>query len=101
MNELKVCDSKYSNGDRGYRTVFIGPEHGAYAAFHPIPGMGLGYNDQKIIEVQDILRAVADGKPAQPDFSFGDKISVTVAAIERSIAERRWVETSEIHAESP
>ncbi len=95
MNELQFYDTGLANGDRGYRTIYAGPGHGAYGAFHPIPGIGLGYNDQKIIEAQDILVAVSSGTPVQPDFEFGHKVSVAVAAVEKSIAEHRWVEIGE------
>lgn len=95
MNELQFYDASLANGDRGYRTIYAGPDHGAYSAFHPIPGIGLGYNDQKIIEAQDILAAVCAGTPVQPDFEFGHKISIAVAAVEKSIAEHRWIDTAE------
>ena len=42
----------------------------AFAAFHPVSGLGLGYNDFKAMEARDFLVAVAEGKPAYPDFRW-------------------------------
>jgi hypothetical protein len=47
MNELNLYRHTDRPGDRGYKTLFLAPEYPGYAAFHPIPGNALGYNDQK------------------------------------------------------
>ena len=53
-------------GERGYKTLFLAPEYPGYAAFHPIPGNALGYNDQKIIEARELICAIVEGRPAEP-----------------------------------
>jgi predicted dehydrogenase len=96
MNELKLYRHGDPPAERGYKTVYIGPEHPGYAAFHPLPGVGLGYNDQKIIEARDLIVAVAEGRPLEPDFAFGHKISQVIDAVLTSVEERRWVRVDEI-----
>ena len=95
MNELQLYRHTDPAAERGYKTVYIGPEHPGYAAFHPIPGVGLGYNDQKIIEARELICAIAEGRPAEPDFAFGHQITQTIDAVLKSIEERRWVRTDE------
>ncbi len=96
MNELRLYRHTEPRAERGYKTIYIGPDHPGYAAFHPIPGMGLGYNDQKIIEARDLIVAVANNAPAEPDFVFGHRIALAQDAVIRSIQERRWVQLAEI-----
>ncbi|MGH6913737.1 MAG: Gfo/Idh/MocA family protein [Geminicoccales bacterium] len=96
MNELLLYRHTEPSAERGYKTIFIGPDHPGYGAFHPIPGIGLGYNDQKIIEAREILAAVAEGRPAEPDFAFGHEVTRTIDAVLRSIEERRWVRLDEV-----
>jgi predicted dehydrogenase len=96
MNELNLYRHGDPPAERGYKTVYIGPEHPGYAAFHPIPGIGLGYNDQKIIEARELICAVAERRPAEPDFAFGHKITQAIDAVQKSIADRRWVRIDEV-----
>jgi predicted dehydrogenase len=96
MNELKLYRHGDPPAERGYKTVYLAPEHPNYGAFHPIAGNALGYNDQKIIEARELICALAEGRPAEPDFAFGHKITQTIDAVLRSIEERRWVRVEEI-----
>lgn len=96
MNELQFYRAGDPPGERGYKTILTGPAHKWYGGFHPIAGIGLGYNDQKIIEARDLLVAVAGGEKAEPDFRFGYRVDRIVDAVEISAAERRWVSVDEI-----
>ena len=98
MNELRLYRFTDRRAEQGYKTIFIGPDHPGYAGFHPIAGMGLGYNDLKIIEARDVVAKVAGAEPfgVIPDFAFGHKISRAIDAVERSVAEHRWVRVDEI-----
>lgn len=96
MNELQFYRAGEPSGERGYKTILTGPDHKWYGGFHPIAGIGLGYNDQKIIEARDLLVAVATGAKAEPDFRFGYRVDRIVDAVELSAAERRWVSVGEI-----
>jgi predicted dehydrogenase len=96
MNELRLYRHAEPSAERGYKTIYIGPDHPGYGAFHPIPGIGLGYNDQKIIEAREIVAAVAERRPAEPDFAFGHEVTRAIDAVLRSIEQRRWVRLDEV-----
>lgn len=96
MNEVQLYRHTDPPAERGYKTVFIGPEHPNYGAFFPIAGIGLGYNDQKIVEAHDLVVAIATGKKAFPDFRFGLEVNRVVDAVLKSVEERRWVRIAEI-----
>jgi predicted dehydrogenase len=96
MNELNLYRHTDPAGERGYKTLFLAPEFPGYAPFHPIPGNALGYNDQKIIEARELICAIAEGRPAEPDFRFGHEITRVIDAVLRSTEERRWVRIDEI-----
>ena len=96
MNELQFYRQGEPARERGYKTILTGPEHRWYAGFHPIAGIGLGYNDQKIIEARDLLVAVATGQKASPDFRFGYRVDRIVDPGLKSVDEHRWVTVDEI-----
>jgi predicted dehydrogenase len=81
---------------RGFTQVQMGPTDPGYAALLPIPGIGLGYNDHKAIEAREMITAVAEGRPAYPDFAFGYRVQRVVEACLRSHRARAWVKPGEI-----
>lgn len=91
MSELQLYKSEAPEGRRGFRTLLMGPEHPDYAAFSPAPGHGLGYNDQKIIEIRDLVEGIVTGTPLYPDFREAWRVNRIIDAIETSHAERRWM----------
>ena len=90
MNELNLYLTSDKDSKRGYRKIYNHPNHRWYKNFHPIAGIGLGYNDQKIIEVRELIEAIAEKRPAYPDFRFGWKVNKIVDAVEKSVIEKRW-----------
>jgi predicted dehydrogenase len=91
FNELRVYRNEDSAGRRGFRTILAGPEHTDYRPFCPAPGHGLGINDLKVIETRNLLRAVATGERAQPDFHEGARVQYVMDMFERSSTEGAWV----------
>ncbi|MDR9795084.1 Gfo/Idh/MocA family oxidoreductase [Aeribacillus pallidus] len=91
MNEVKVYFTSDNSADRGFRTVFLGPEHKGYSAFYPAAGIAIGYNDMKVLEAHELLSAVSKGTPYICDFEFGAKIDQTVSAILESAAKQNWI----------
>lgn len=92
MNEIKVYRSIGKSRDRGFSVVPIGPDHKGYSAFYPNAGVGIGYADLKIIEVDELFRAVTSGTPVEADFEFGYKVDCVVDAVLRSAAEKAWID---------
>lgn len=91
MSELKLYQQEGPRGRRGFRTLLIGPEHPDYADFCPAPGHGLGYNDQKIIEIRDLIEGLAGRQPLSPDFRQARRVNALIDAIERSHHDSGWV----------
>ena len=91
FNELRVYRNEDSAGRRGFRTILAGPEHTDYRPFCPAPGHGLGINDLKVIETRNLLRAVATGERAQPDFHEGARVQYVMDMFEHSSTEGAWV----------
>jgi predicted dehydrogenase len=91
FNELRVYRNDDPAGRRGFRTVLAGPEHPDYRSFCPAPGHQLGINDLKVIETRNLLRAVAAGERAQPDFHEGARVQYVMDMFERSSAQSSWV----------
>ena len=61
MNELQLYVNEGPAGEQGFRTILTGPAHPPYAGFTPAPGHQLGFNDLKVIEAAELLRAIAGG----------------------------------------
>jgi predicted dehydrogenase len=96
LNELKVYFSTDPAGRHGFRTIYAGPEHPYYKSFWPVAGMGLGFEDAKVIEVYELLLGLAEDRPIYPDFYAGWKVCQIIDAVLRSAKERQWVDVSEI-----
>ena len=99
MNEIKLYRHTDPDREKGYKTVYIGPEHPGYKSFFGLAGIGLGYNDQKIIEAHDLITAVALKQPVQPDVRFAYEVNKIIDAAEASCQEHRWVQVSEFDSE--
>jgi predicted dehydrogenase len=95
LNELWVGstdDDARLYGLRRVRTEH--PSHPETAGWWPI-GQGVGYDASLINQVAD-LAATWEARNWSPDFSVGAQVAAVCAAMERSVADRRWVSVSEI-----
>jgi predicted dehydrogenase len=99
MNEIQLYRDSDPQREKGYKTIYIGPEHPGYRAFFGLAGIGLGYNDQKIIEAHDLVTAVALGQPIQPDVRFAYQVNKVIDAVDLSCQEQRWVRVNEFDSE--
>jgi predicted dehydrogenase len=92
MNELQLYQTAGAAGTQGFRTILAAPDHPPYDKFIPAPGHGLGFNDLKVIECREILRAIA-GEPARLiDFDAGLGIERAVHAAARAHETGSWTE---------
>jgi predicted dehydrogenase len=71
--------------------VHVGPGAGEYAAFQPGAANAMSYDDLKVIEAQDFLRSIADGRPSGATVDDAVRAAEAVDALERSAGERAWV----------
>lgn len=80
MNELWV----HRSGDAGFTRHLTGPDQPDYAAFCPAPGHGFGFNEQKVVECRDLIRAIGGGAPCTPGFADGLQIERIIHAMATS-----------------
>lgn len=91
MAELKVYYHNEPSSRQGFKTILAGPEHPDYAPFCVSAGHGFGFNDQKTIEVKNLIQGIANDTTMWPDFREGYKTSVVLDAIAQSVAMSSWV----------
>lgn len=96
MAELKLFLQDDPVSRQGFRTLLAGPAHPEYGAFCQGAGHGIGFNDQKTIEVRDLIDGIAADAPMWPDFEEGWKVSRILDAIALSYQESRWVQVTDI-----
>ena len=92
MNEFELYQAGGSVTEHGFRRVLTAPAHAPYGQFIPAPGHGLGFNDLKIIECHELIRAIAGDPFSAIDFKQGLRIEQTVHAMARSFEQKAWVE---------
>jgi predicted dehydrogenase len=90
MNELNVMLADDPSELHGFRTVHMGPAHPYGENLWPIPGLGVGYIDVKIIECFSFVKAIMEGRPAQPSFRDGYQIARISDAILASGQSQKW-----------
>lgn len=96
MAELKLYLQNDPEGRQGFRTLLVGPAHPDYGSFCMGAGHGIGFNDQKTVEVRDLIDGIAADTPLWPDFEEGWKVSRILDAIALSHQDGRWVNVSDI-----
>jgi predicted dehydrogenase len=75
---------------RGFREVQMGPGHGDYGHFWPFAWSPLGIHELKVIEVHELLTALAADRDPQPGFEEGWRVSTVLDAVEESASTGKW-----------
>ncbi len=91
MAELQLYRHDDAKSRQGFKTILIGPEHPYYGAFCIGTGHGFGFNDQKTIEIGELINGIATDQPLWPDFTEGVRVSRVLEAIAHSAQERCWI----------
>lgn len=89
-DELQVMFADDPADARGFRTVYTGPAHPYGAGLWPIPGLGIGYSETKIVECHDFFAAIATGKQPSPNFADGLACELVADALLRSGETGLW-----------
>ncbi|GAA3407902.1 Gfo/Idh/MocA family protein [Paenibacillus hodogayensis] len=96
MNELQV----YFTGDdadvQGFRRVLATDPAHAYAEAWWPPGHTIGYEHTFIHEIVELLKSLQENRQPVPNFHDGVLCQAVLEAVERSIAEKRWVSIDEM-----
>lgn len=96
MNELQLSLAGGENASGGYVRVLSSPEHPFHLRFNPGPGIGLSYEDLKIIETFQFLTSIAEGKQSEPGFADSLEVAKVQAALQRSWQSGSWQEVRAI-----
>ncbi|QDJ12696.1 myo-inositol 2-dehydrogenase [Mergibacter septicus] len=92
MAELKLYLHDQNPSRQGFKTILTGPTHPDYQAFCISAGHGIGFNDQKTVEIRDLVCGILDNQPLYPDFLEGYKVSLILEAIAESAKQRCWID---------
>lgn len=90
MNQLLLCKGAAGGNTSGFTRIESGPSHSPYARFCPAPGHHLGFNDLKVIEVAELVQAIAGGANTGPDFREAYEVQKVVTSILESCKEHAW-----------
>ena len=88
MNELQLytVDGPHD----GFVTLQSGPAYPGHGHFNPGPGLGLGYDDLKVLETYHFLQSIAEGRQGEPGFNEALAVAGVLSAVERSWSSERW-----------
>jgi predicted dehydrogenase len=93
-DELQFFSTADPADRQGFRTILTGPAHPYGEALWPIPGLGIGYGETKIVECHDLMKAIAESAPVSPSFEDGYRIALISDAIAASADQGGWVEVA-------
>ena len=89
-DELQVAFASDPADRKGFRTVYTGPAHPYGEGLWPIPALGIGYGETKIIETYDFVKAIMEGGEVSPNFKDGYQINLIADALAASAQSRSW-----------
>jgi predicted dehydrogenase len=89
-DELQVMFADDPADARGFRTVYTGPAHPYGNGLWPIPGLGIGYSETKIVECYDFFSAIVKNRQPSPNFEDGLLTELVADALIRSGETGRW-----------
>ncbi|MFD0679704.1 MULTISPECIES: Gfo/Idh/MocA family protein [unclassified Paenibacillus] len=96
MNELQVYFTDDAEDVQGFRRVLAtDPAHAYMDAWWPA-GHTIGYEHTFVHEVVELMQALEEDRQPVPNFVDGVKCQEVLEAVDRSIAERRWVKIDEV-----
>jgi len=96
MNELQYYSTEDDEGLQGFRLIQVTePVHPYAGAWWPA-GHVIGYEHTFVHELYEFIEAIANDKPAIPDFYDGVKCSQVLEAVDLSIEENSWVEVDSL-----
>ena len=88
-DELQVMFADDPVNSRGFRTIYTGPAHPYGEGLWPIPALGIGYGETKIIECYDFCKAIMNGSQPSPNFEEALLIEKVADALIRSTRNSR------------
>ena len=96
MNELQFFSRSDPEGKQGFHTIQVGEGVHPYMSGWWPAGHIIGFGDTFVHEALEVIDAIAENRPASPSFRDGVACQQILAAVDLSIAERRWVRVKEL-----
>jgi predicted dehydrogenase len=93
-DELQVMFADDPADRRGFRTIYTGPAHPHGEGLWPIPALGIGYGETKIIECHLFISAIVEGRQPSPNFRDGYLNELVADAILHSAETRGWADVT-------
>ncbi len=90
MNELQLYLPSAAGQHDGFMRLVGGDRYPYHGNFNPGDGSGLGYEDMKVIEAYQFLKAVASGQPGAPSLADALAVANVHAAMLRSWESGGW-----------
>lgn len=91
-DELQVCFADDPDDRRGFRTIYTGPAHPYGEGLWPIPALGIGYTETKIVEMYKFIKAISENDTSvSPNFEDGYQIDLIGDALFESAQSGGWV----------
>jgi predicted dehydrogenase len=93
MNELGVSLGE-TYQDQPVSIMYVGPDHGEYAAFQPGSAVAMSYDDLKVIEAHNFLRSITEGTPHGAILQDAVRSAAALDAMARSAQTGTWVKVA-------
>ena len=90
MNELELYLPDADGLHEGYTTLLSSPDYPYHGRFNPGDGIGLGYEDLKVLEAHNFLMSIAEGVQRAPSFADALRLAEVQAAMTRSWESGAW-----------
>ncbi len=91
MSRLWYFDSREPKHIQGWREISVWEEVHPYMKHWWVPGCAIGYEHTFGNQAADLIQAIADNRPMQPDFDDGLKCQLVLDAVMEACASDRWV----------
>ncbi len=91
LNELLFYNNSDPVGEKGFRTIFMSPDHEPYGQFCVAPGHQLGFADLKAIEVKGFVDSIAGLRSEPFNFQAGLRVQSIVELIQKSSVQTKWL----------
>ncbi len=90
LNELYFYEVGAPAEEQGFKRILNGLSTPHYSNFSPAPGHGLGFNEQKVIELKHLLDGISKGEKNYPNFADSLHVEEIMHAIQQSAKAGAW-----------
>jgi levoglucosan dehydrogenase len=93
-NELRYYTAADRGDVQGFRTIVCGPAQPSGEVFWPIPGLGTAYYETQVLQTGEFIRAIAQGRRPDVDFSHGCRVQEIMESILAAAKSGAWAPVS-------